>query len=392
MTIKIADNLPLPQNVSFYLDGKNSASWIGKPTVNYYEFPDAAWNGSNFVLSHFVDTTGAPTHTVTYVPGVPNPVGAAGVMRYYTGANQTYKYIAINSLAVPTTQNYNMTYYARIISGPTASTNFGNIQLWRNSGAGDQGVTGDWNPTYTREWQKFSVYGSVAAGNQLQFFLMHYTLAGYTVEWCGFQLEAGTFGTTWWNGTRTNTQAFRDLSNRQIITANSATYNTNNTYSFNGSSDYLSSGQLVGPGASQYAVSIWYRRTRNNVGNEQLVSQWTNANLGNSFYVGFSGNSVRFTDNWSSITVAGAANLNVWQNLTFVNTGSNAFVYLNGQLAATYGSRFTYTGVGNSTIGRQGETTEYFGGDIDKVIVYNTSLTATEVAQIFNATRGRYGV
>ena len=392
MTIKTVDNLPLPQNISFYLDGKNKYSWVGKPTTNYYQYPDAAWNGSNFVLSHFVDTTAAPTHTVTYVPGVPNPAGAAGVMRYYTGANETYKYIAINSQAVPTTQNYNMTYYGRIVSGPTASTNLGNNQLWRNSNVGDQGVTGDWNPTYTREWQKFSVYGSVAAGNQLQFFLMHYTLKDYVLEWCGFQLEAGTFGTALCNGTRTNTQSFNDISNKQIITANSATYNTNNTYSFNGSSDYLSMPQIVGPGASQYAVSVWYKRTRNNAGAEHLVSQWSGANIGNSFYAGFSGSNVRFTDNWSDVTVTGAGNLNVWQNITFVNTGSDALIYLNGALAATKGSRLTYTGVANATIGRQGEGSEYFGGDIDKVIVYNTSLTATQVAQIYNATRGRYGV
>ena len=392
MTIKVADNLTLPQNITYYLDGKNRYSWVGKPTVNYYEYPDAAWNGSSFVLSHFFDSTAAPQHTVTYVPGVPNPAGAAGVMRYYTGANQTYKYIAINSLAVPTTQNYNMTYYARIISGPTASTNFGNSQLWRNSGAGDQGVVGDWNPTYTTQWQKFSVYGSVAAGNTLQFFLMHYTLAGYTVEWCGFQLEAGTFGTTWWNGTRTNTQSFRDLSGRQTITANSATYNTNNTYSFNGSSDYLSTSQVVGPGASQYTVSAWFKRTRNNAGAEHLLSQWTSANIGNSFYVGFLGSNVRFTDNWSDVAVTGAGNLNVWQNITFVNSGSNAFIYLNGVLAATKGSRLTYTGVANATIGRQGEGSEYFAGDIDKVIVHNTALTAAQILQNFQATRGRYGV
>ena len=169
-------------------------------------------------------------------------------------------------------------------------------------------------------------------------------------------------------------------------------YYNNGTVKFDGSNDYITTGVsgIVPTSTTAYTVSVWcYRNT--NSGYKELLAQWTNANSGNSFFFGFDSSAVRFTDNWNPITVAGAGNTNVWMNLVGVYTVSNAYIYLNGVLAATKGSGFTYTGTGPLIIGRQGElNAEYFDGNISNVLIYNRALSATEVSQNYEAQKSRF--
>ena len=189
-----------------------------------------------------------------------------------------------------------------------------------------------------------------------------------------------------------------DLSgNGRNGTLNGPTSNVSNKGNilFNGSSDYVTGigSSIVPTSTAPYTVSVWCYRNTNNSSYKELLAQWTSANSGNSFFFGFQNSDVRFTDNWNPITVAGAGNTNVWMNLVGVYTVSNAFIYLNGVLAATKGSGFTYTGTGPLIIGRQGELNgEYFDGRISNVLIYNRALSAAEVSQNYEATKTRFGL
>jgi hypothetical protein len=182
---------------------------------------------------------------------------------------------------------------------------------------------------------------------------------------------------------------------KDAIFLNGPVYNsTSGGYiDFDGSNDYAVFNNVVIPNStSAYSVSTWIRRASNS-GYQEILSQWSNATSSNAFFFGFDGSNVRFTDNWTSISVSGAGNTNVWINLVAVYSVSNAYIYLNNTLSATKGSGFSYTGTGNLFMGRQGElSSEYFNGDIGSVLVYNKALTAQEVSQNFNSTRGRYGI
>ena len=188
-----------------------------------------------------------------------------------------------------------------------------------------------------------------------------------------------------------------------LINGNSGTLTNGPTFngsaagsiSFDGTDDYITTFGTgrVPTSAAAYTVSVWCYRNRNNVGYEELLAQWTYANSGNSFYFGFNNSNVRFTDNWNDVTVSGAGNTGVWMNLVGIYSVSNAYIYLNGSLSATFGSGFTYTGTGPFLIGRQGElTSEYFGGRIANTLIYNRALSATEVLQNYNATKTRFGL
>lgn len=189
-----------------------------------------------------------------------------------------------------------------------------------------------------------------------------------------------------------------DLSgNGRNGTLNGPTSNVSNKGNilFNGSSDYVTGigSSIVPTSTAPYTVSVWCYRNTNNSSYKELLAQWTNANSGNSFFFGFDNSAVRFTDNWNPITVAGAGNTNVWMNLVGVYTVSNAFIYLNGVLAATKGSGFTYTGTGPLIIGRQGELNgEYFDGRISNVLIYNRALSTAEISQNYEATKTRFGL
>ena len=170
-------------------------------------------------------------------------------------------------------------------------------------------------------------------------------------------------------------------------------YYNNGTVKFDGSNDYITTGvsSIVPTSTAAYTVSVWCYRNTNNTGYKELLAQWTSANSGNSFFFGFDNSAVRFTDNWNPITVSGAGNTNVWMNLVGVYTVSNAYIYLNGVLAATKGSGFTYTGTGPLIIGRQGElASEYFDGNIGNVLIYNKALSAAEVAQNYEAQKSKF--
>ena len=204
-------------------------------------------------------------------------------------------------------------------------------------------------------------------------------------------------GNSTFNST-SNIGLWYDLSgNGRNGTLNGPTSNVSNKGNilFNGSSDYINGigSSIVPTSTAPYTVSVWCYRNTNNSSYKELLAQWTSANSGNSFFFGFQNSDVRFTDNWNPITVAGAGNTNVWMNLVGVYTVSNAFIYLNGVLAATKGSGFTYTGTGPLIIGRQGELNgEYFDGRISNVLVYNRALTAAEISQNYEADKSKFGL
>ena len=177
-------------------------------------------------------------------------------------------------------------------------------------------------------------------------------------------------------GTLTNGPTFSGLNGNSIV--------------FDGSNDYIQFPAKVTPSASTpFTVSVWCRRNRNNTV-EELLSEWTYATSTNAFFLGFDGTLVRFSDNWPSINISGPGATNVWMNIVAISTVSNAYIYFNGTLAATKGSGFTYTGSGPLTIGRQGEFTEFFQGNISQALIYNRALSATEIQQNYNATKGRF--
>lgn len=176
---------------------------------------------------------------------------------------------------------------------------------------------------------------------------------------------------------------------------NGVTYDTN-ALVLNGSSQYINmnTSALIPGGATSYSVSVWLYRNRNNAGYEEVLAQWSYATSSNAFFFGFNSSNIRFSDNWNNVTVSGAETINAWMNIVGVNFGgSNAHIYINGNLMAVRGSALTYTGTGNMIIGRQGELGgEYFSGKIGQILIYNKALNKGEILNNYYSSKANYGL
>lgn len=181
-----------------------------------------------------------------------------------------------------------------------------------------------------------------------------------------------------------------ELNNGPVFSSIGTTQN----FFFDGTNDYVQySTNVIPPTSTPFTISLWCKRGRNINAFEEVLSQWTTGTSWNAFFLGFYGSLVRFSDNWDNITVSGAGTTNTWMNIVAINTVSNAYIYFNGSLAATKGGiGLTYTGSGPLTIGRQGQTAEYFQGNISQVQIHNRALSAIEIKQNFDYYRTRYGI
>ena len=370
-------------NLVLYYDMYNTKkSFLGEPTTNLItaseDFSDASWGKANFTVN--TNATLAPNNTLTAdaIIATTNDPWMVYSATVTTGTTYTWSIYIKGSPGVVGKYGYIWIWYAGTATGPAAGNAY----------------------TLTSEWQRVSVtFTPTGSGTLLlrldpgeQFGALP-SAAGDVYYLWGAQYEVKSYATPYISGSRSTSNNLVDLTGLNSLTTTSLTYATDNTFSFNGTNQGISiSSTLVPIGSSPYTVSVWCKRNRNNV-IEELLSQWTIANSGNSFFFGFDNSNIRFTDSWGSVFVTGGGTTGVWMNLVGVNTGNNAYIYLNGVLMATKGSALGYTGTGSFVIGYQGQyNAEYFQGSISNVSVYNRALSAEEVKQNFNALKLRYGL
>ena len=176
------------------------------------------------------------------------------------------------------------------------------------------------------------------------------------------QIELNSFSTPYIVGTRTTTQAFADISgNNNEITHSNLTYNSDNTFEFDGTNDLLTVATTTANTIQTWNESYSF---------ESLISSVTPALSFDTWY-----------------HVVGVYNAEESKNK----------IYLNGVLQSN--NTVTKSGVpdsgglkigGNHAFG--GNNGGYAEGYIPIFRQYTKALTADEVLQNFEAERGRFGV
>jgi hypothetical protein len=177
-------------------------------------------------------------------------------------------------------------------------------------------------------------------------------------------------------------------------------------FTYNGaSSQYISTTTaLTNPGP--YTISAWFRTStasgRCIVNFESAQTGTGSTSYDRSLYMGTNGN-IYFGNYDGTIDVAVSSttlNNNVWHYVagTYGGEGTTMRLYVNGASNATQTSTTyqNYTGywriAGYALSGWTNGANGYYTGDIGPVMIYSASLTAEEIAQNFNAMRGRFGV
>jgi len=188
-------------------------------------------------------------------------------------------------------------------------------------------------------------------------------------------------------------------------------YNSSNggSLSFDGTSAYVTCGTLSGSFAS-FTIITWFYPTvvvnYNNVldGNSNY---YTSGNVGPRLEMDSSGNLAWVYSNNTTdgnqfyvhrILNSGLA-ANTWHYvvITYDGGSNTSTTYYNGNATGIsrilVGTPTGFVGSMNSlNIGRGFGSSRYFQGRISQTQIYSRALTASEIQQNFNASRGRYGL
>jgi hypothetical protein len=173
---------------------------------------------------------------------------------------------------------------------------------------------------------------------------------------------------------------------------NSPVHTMNSFFTFNGSNQRVNCGNANMLNITVGSISAWFAADANNTGYNGIIAKQ------NAWGV-FVKDSVLVTYDWGNSierTTGLTVGNNLWNHvvMTFTETvgipSNNAIIYLNGVPILTTTikhkdhTRTLYVGEANAS--------QYFGGKIASAFIYNKVLSATEIQQNFNATRGRYGI
>jgi hypothetical protein len=358
----------------------NKKSYVGAPTTNHVPNADTmpGWTTYGGTPVAFQTEFGTTGYRMTNAPSW----------------NGIYR-----GITIPSTGVYTFSVWARYLGG-SPNNNGGGVYISGWGGTDSASVT---NRTQVGQWQRLSITLNCTT-TSMTFYLISYggTNDGNSDrsswEVTMPQAEAGSVATTFVAGTRSNTQALRDLTSRNVITANSLTYNANNTFSFNGSSNHITVATLPAMSTSNYTIEAIVYPTSfaaspiiicpQNAGIDQFIQFNTNG----TFIFKMAAGSDTGERSYTSVD---ACVINRYSHIVCVKNGSNIALYKDGSLTASSSSdTLASAGWGSTTwvIGQRGNSTFFFPGEIPIVKGYDRSLSASEIFSNFTASRLRYGI
>jgi hypothetical protein len=361
-----------------YDQGNTDKSWKGAPTTNL------AKNASNVVDWSVSGLTQAVTRSTITTNEVYRITSTSG-----TGTSFRIRF---DNATLVNGSTYTVSYKYKIISG------------------GTQFVANDWcdtSITRTTTALANNTFYETATGTRATYdstyrFLDLEMSNNTVVEIYDLQLEERSFATPYTSTQiRSNTQALLDMAGQNTITANSLTYASNGSFSFNGASDVIGCGNnaAINFGAGNFTVSVWFKRATNATTNLRLLSKGADSDTASRAGFAFAGgdNDINFTvnPNGARTTIAAASYVvGEWVNVVgLVERGVTMRSYKNGNLvgsaAAPVGS---VSGDLSLFIGNNVGSNLYWPGEIAQVSIYNRALTVAEIKQNFEAARGRYGI
>jgi hypothetical protein len=214
------------------------------------------------------------------------------------------------------------------------------------------------------------------------------------------QIEVGEFPTPFAGdaSTRINTQAILDLTNNNTITANSLTYANDGSFSFNGSSNYISIAQpAIGVTPNNWTIIGWIKPT-----SETASFFLTPQSAGIDHFLRYDGVNKRLgvqvtqssdVNNRAYYTASNSVPLNTWTHFSVSISNLTIKTYLNSVESLNQTESIAIANWdGQWIIGQRGNSTNWYTGQISSLQIYNRALSAAEVQQNFEAFRSRYGI
>ena len=196
-----------------------------------------------------------------------------------------------------------------------------------------------------------------------------------------------------------------DLSGNAIngTLRNSPTFDSsikNGTLIFNGTNSNIQLGNAsIFMPTGAITVSMWVNSTVVNTYKKMFVTVTAGTSTIDGIYMSFGPNpyysytGIGTAAGGNIIAISSSIlNVNTWYNICGTYNGTTICHYLNGSLGGTASQTGTIKNAGIGRISGYDNNNETWSGYISNINIYNRALSANEVAQNFNALRGRYGL
>lgn len=391
----------------FYYDMNNvKKSWLGMPTTNQFTLPTGDTNGFGVQNSTFTRV-----RTGTYGGYDIQPTDY--VWRYNVSGNDCPYHGWDISTTAGAVVTFSFDYYVDNTTTNYPITNY--LANFENAGSGVSGSYADPTPSVKGVWKR-AYFSSTASATGNSRCLLYPGACGGRLGDAGFilyknpQVEFNAPGgvpTPFVAGTRSSSQSIIDLTNNSVATNGSLTYNSDNTFNF----DYTGPGYIQVPlstalNKTEGTMNFWVYPTRYNGGNGYFVNRedatanavdwmWIGP-YSDTFYFRFGNGSDCCSNDLSFSSVSSVIPLNTWTNMCFTwKINGTSAIYKNGVIytSRSIGNIPSTNPASNGRIGLgHANGDNYYNGKMPSVTIYNRQLSPSEVAQNFNALRGRYGI
>ena len=359
-----------------HLDAAEPLCFRGEPTTNVVAnyIPDANWFVGNYGGS-----------TVTRSDLIEDNIPFMRFSNVNVPAGGTYPRINNSSMTSTITGTFSASLEARGTEGAVVNFNIYSSGSTRVSFA----------VTLTSEWTRYEFTTTTAYNLDTPYFQPRATGATYDIR--NIQIEAKPYSTPFVVGTRGSTVAtgggLLDITNNgnngtinRAASPSAAFYNGDNKGSlvFDGVDDYVNCG-TPSISAGKITVNAWVKITTGGIFQhivDSSSSSWHLAILNNNTPYFWNG-SVYHQD--SPILTVGQ-----WYMLTGVQ-GTTLDIYINGVLGQSIASDVNVT-TNTVNLGRFQGYGRQLNSNIAQVSIYNRALTASEIQQNYNATKGRFGL
>lgn len=197
--------------------------------------------------------------------------------------------------------------------------------------------------------------------------------------------------------TKSSTQVFRDPLGTNTFTASNLTYASDGLFGFNGSNSIITSPNNTALDTQTPTVEVWIKTNSLN----QNGFFFEKGSVNSQYALFQEGTNIQWRMNIGGITnlttSSSVLSTSSWCQVVGTYISGTRRLYVNGvQVNADTQTGTIATNSSGMSVGAYGGTSGsnayFYNGNIGIVRVYSNPLTAAQVMQNFNATRGRYGI
>ena len=283
-----------------------------------------------------------------------------------------------------------------------------------NYGASAQSYAWNFALGATGVWERQSFTYTPAYGAMISYWFPQ-SGGVYAWDWSCMQVEQKSYVTSFIAGTRGATVAtgggWGDMTGNgnhgELVNGVRENSDNGGCLVFDGTDDRIISNFSIS--GSSMTISLW-TKPDSTIQTTTLLSKWGNSTLGNFSWLLFlnwfaQGNLYFLVGNssgnsYTAHSIAHSLSINVWTHFAVTYNSGSIAIYRNGQQITTSSSANTTLklvstplGIGHDYDTGTGDNPHrHYDGSIAQVQIYNRALTAGEIAQNFNALRGRFGL